>query len=273
MLNTLKNYIKQTPLAIPFIILKHALNKDGLSQSNEAQIIDRLISRFKVPKSFIEFGFSGWEFNCIKIANEWEGLLIDGSAYNVTIAKQIFPKAITAKQIWLTLETLNYVLNYSETRKLGILSIDVDGNDYWFLDRLITIGPAIIIVEFNVSFGLFPISVPYDPAFDRTIKHESCEYYGASLSAMCHLCNLHGYSLIEISKNGVNAFFVRNDLLSVDDRTLTPNEGCREKLYPDGTVAPTLKFWDVIKNLPYVDVTKSDASFNAKGEQINWGKR
>lgn len=273
MLNILKNYIKQTPLAIPFIILKHALKKGGVSQSNEAQIIDRLISRFNVPKSFIEFGFSGWEFNCIKIANEWDGLLIDGSAYNVTIANQILPKAITAKQMWLTLDTLDYVLDYSKSIKLGILSIDVDGNDYWFLEKLITTNPAIIIVEFNVSFGLFPISVPYDPAFDRTKKHESWEYYGASLSAMYHLCNLNGYSLIEISQNGVNAFFVRNDLLTFDDRILTPEEGYREKLYPDGSIAPTSKFWEVIKNSLYVDVTKSGASFNAKGEQINWKNR
>jgi len=269
MLNILKNYIKQTPLAIPFIIIKHALNKKEWSQSNEAQIIGRLVSRFNVPKSFVEFGFSGWEFNCIKIANEWEGLLIDGSAYNVTIANQIFPKAITAKQMWLTLDTLDFVLDYSKSRKLGILSIDVDGNDYWFLEKLITTNPAIIIVEFNVSFGLFTISVPYDSAFDRTKKHESWEYYGASLSAMHHLCILHDYSLIEISQNGVNAFFVRNDLLTVDDRRLTPEEGYGNKYYPDGSIAPTSKFWEIIKHLPYVDVTKPDVSCKAMGAQIN----
>lgn len=269
MLNTLKNLIKQTPLAIPFIVLKNALNKREWSQSNEAQIIDRLVSRFDVPKSFIEFGFSGWEFNCIKIAKEWEGLLIDGDAYNTTIAKQIFPKAIVAKQMWLTLDTLDFILDYSKSRKLGILSIDVDGNDYWFLEKLITINPAIIIVEFNVSFGLLPISVPYDSAFDRTKKHESWEYYGASLTAMHHLCRQHGYSLIEISRNGVNAFFVRNDLLTSGDRELTPKEGYREKSYPDGSIAPTTQFWETIKHLPYVDVTKSDASYKAVGAQIN----
>ena len=273
MFNSLKNYIKQTPLAIPFIILKNALNKSAFSQSNEAQIIDRLVSRFNVPKTFVEFGFSGWEFNCIKIAHEWEGLLLDGGAYNVTIANQIFPKAITAKQMWITLDTLDFVLDYSKSRKLGILSVDVDGNDYWFLEKLITTNPAIIIVEFNVSFGLFPISVPYDSAFDRIKKHESWEYYGASLSAMHHLCNLHDYSLIEISQNGVNAFFVRNDLLTADDRRLTPEEGYREKSYPDGSIAPTEQFWEIIKQLPYVDVTKSDVSYKTGGAQINWADR
>jgi hypothetical protein len=271
MLNALKKYVKQTPLAIPLIILKKAFSKIAGSQSNEAQIIDRLVSRFNVPKSFVEFGFSGWEFNCITIADEWEGLLIDGDAYNATIARTLFPKAITAMQMWLTLDSLDFVLNYSKSRKLGILSIDVDGNDYWFLEKLIETNPAIIIVEFNVSFGLRPISVPYDSAFDRTKKHESWEYYGASLSAMHHLCRLHGYSLIEVSQNGVNAFFVRSDMLSGSERGLTPEEGYRKKSYPNGATAPTAEFWEAIKHLPYVDVTRSDASFKAAGAQIKWG--
>lgn len=268
----LKMFIKKTPLAVPFIILKHALNGRGRSQSNEAQIIGGLVAKFSVPQSFIEFGFSGWEFNCIEVAETWEGLLLDGDAYNIAIAKQIFPRTVTAKRMWLTWDSLDFVLNYSRSRKIGILSIDVDGNDYWFLGKLITISPVIIIVEFNESFGLRPISVPYDASFDRMEKHESGGYYGASLAAMHHLCALHGYSLIEISQNGVNAFFVRDDVLAADDRRLTPEEAYREKSYPEGSVAPTSKFWQLVKNLPYVDVTKPGVSINAKGER-NWESR
>jgi hypothetical protein len=268
MINAIKNYIKNTVLIIPYIIIKRFLYRKHISQSNEAQIIDRLVARFDVPKSFVEFGFSGWEFNCIKIANVWEGLLIDGADYNVTIAKYIFPKKIIAKQLWLTLDTLDYILAYSKSKKLGILSIDVDGNDYWFLEKLIVTKPSIIIVEFNVSFGLMPISVPYDPAFDRTEMHESCEYYGASISAMHHLCELHNYSLLEVSQNGVNAFFVRNDLLGSEDRTLTVVEAFKDKLYPDGSIAPTPKFWEIIKHMPYVDVTRPDSSCLSAGSPV-----
>jgi hypothetical protein len=258
MINTLKNLIKQTPLIVPFILIKHALNKKHFSQSNEVQIIDRLISRFNVPKRFIEFGFSGWEFNCIKIANEWEGLLIDGCAYNVTIANQIFPKKVIAKKMWLTLENMDSILNHFNKKEIGILSIDVDGNDYWFLKKLIVMNPAIIIIEINVSLGLRPISVPYDAAFDRTKKHDSWEYYGASISAMHYLCDRHNYSLVEVSQNGVNAFFVRNDLFGPDDKKISISDGYRKKVYPDGSIAPTSDFWQAIKHMPYVDVTQPD---------------
>lgn len=269
MFTNIKNFVKSTPLIIPFIIIKNVLKKNKLSQSNEAEIIDSLLARFEVPHSFVEFGFSGWEFNCIKIANEWEGLLIDSNDYNIAVAKRIFSKKIIVKKMWLTLETLDYVIDYIKTRKLGILSIDVDGNDYWFLEKLIVTRPKIIIVEFNVAFGLRPISVPYDRAFDRTKKHESWEYYGASIAAMNYICERNNYSLLEISHNGVNAFFVSNDLLSHEDQRLSSAEAYRNKIYPDGSIAPASEIWEKVKKMPYVDISQENATQFSHGSIVD----
>jgi hypothetical protein len=263
-INLAKDYIKITPFAIPYIVLKHFFIKKGKSQSNESEIIDRLVNKFNPPKLFVEFGFSGWEFNCIKLTDNWVGLLLDGNPYNVKIANILFHKRVTSRQLWITLDTIEFVFDYLKSNKdVGILSVDVDGNDYWFLEKLIVTKPAIIVAEFNVAFGLHPISVPYDSDFDRTVKHESWLYYGASLSAINHLCNLHGYSLVEVSQNGVNAFFVRDDLLSSDDLKLTVEEGYKVKCYPDGTTSS--QNWDFIKHLPYVDVTTAGASHKSDG--------
>lgn len=255
MINTLKEYIRSTPLIIPHILFKGKLFKNLDAQNDESIIIDRLISRFNIPKVFVEFGFSGFEFNCIKLVDDWEGLLVDGHPYNIKIAKLLFPKKIEAKKMWIDLDSLDYIINYTKTRDLGILSIDVDGNDYWFLKTLLTeTDPAIIIAEYNSSFGLRPLTVPYDPKFDRTKKHSSWLYYGASLSAINHLCAQNGYSLIEISNSGVNAFFIKTDLLTKDDLKLDPQYVFREKSFPDG--ARHSQQWEKIKHLPYVDVTK-----------------
>jgi len=250
----LKELIKKTPLIIPYIYYRKCF-RGPTPQFDETQIIERLVSRFNVPKSFVEFGFSGWEFNCASLVNEWEGLLIDGDSYNVKIASLAYPKKIISKCMWLTLENLDLIVDFSNSKDLGILSIDVDGNDYWFLEKLIMqINPAIIIAEYNSSFGLKPITVPYDKNFDRTKKHPSWTYYGASLSAINHLANLHGYSLIEVSISGVNAYFVRKDLITNDDYKLKPEYAFREKFFPDGT-RPSQQ-WEKIKHLPYIDVTK-----------------
>jgi hypothetical protein len=253
MFGALKKWIKSTPLIDAFIFVKKQF-VDPQAQNDETQIIRRLLQRFDVPRAFIEFGFSGWEFNCASLIGEWEGLLIDGNSYNVKIANIVCPSKITAKWSWLTLETMDFVCDYAKSRDVGILSIDVDGNDYWFLEKIIGTKPSIIIVEYNSSFGLRPITVPYDPYFDRTKKHDSWTYFGASLSALNHLANQNGYSLIEVSNSGVNAFFVRRDLLTIDDYELKPESAFREKYFSDGT-RPSQQ-WEKISHLPYVDVTK-----------------
>jgi hypothetical protein len=99
------------------------------------------------------------------------------------------------------------------------------------------------------------VTVPYDPNFDRRKKDESGTYYGASLSAINNLANRNGYSLIEVSNSGVNAFFVRKDLLTVDDIELKPDLAFREKYFLDGS-RPSQQ-WAKIKHLAFVDVTKN----------------
>lgn len=131
----IKNAIKRTKLANIYIWLKNLVQTKRNSQSNEALLIWNLIERYRIEKSFVEFGFSGWEFNCIELAGDQgsRGLLIDGDQYNISIASQIFRNNIEAIRLWIDLESLEIILNFSRNINLGILSIDVDGNDYWFL--------------------------------------------------------------------------------------------------------------------------------------------
>ena len=101
----------------------------------------------------------------------------------------------------------------SEFPRIGVLSIDVDGNDYWFLKRLIDAEPEVLCVEYNATLGLAPITVPYDPAFDRMKKHPSGWYHGASLSALCKLAGRYGYGIAAVSEAGANVFFTRDGRL------------------------------------------------------------
>ena len=58
-------------------------------------------------------------------------------------------------------------------KKLGVLSIDIDGNDYWILNEILSTKSNIemIVVEYNASFLDKCITVPYDENFNRHIKH------------------------------------------------------------------------------------------------------
>ncbi len=250
-LENIKDLLRKTPLINLFIWTKSCFVLPK-AQNDEVQIINTLISRFNVPKSFIEFGFGGWEFNCADLIDKWEGLLVDGDEYNIQIAKIICSKKIITKQAWLTLDNLDFIIEYGKSRELGILSVDVDGNDYWFLEKLIHLNPAIIIVEYNSSFGLRPLTVPYDQYFERFEKHASGLYFGASLQALSLLANKNGYALIEVSNSGVNAFFVRKDLLSADDIELKLEACFREKHFVNGS--SQTEQWEVIKNMEFINV-------------------
>jgi hypothetical protein len=182
----------------------------GRGQSDEARIISDLADKVGAPRTFIEFGFHPIEFNCASLVQnrDWQGLLIDGNSRQVSDARSLFPKRIEIVEAFLTLNNLDFIK--SKFTKLGVLSVDVDGNDYWFLEKLIDIKPFVICVEYNASFGLEPITVPYDDGFDRHQKHSSGWYHGASLSALAKLCATRGYGLAAVSEAGANAFFTLN---------------------------------------------------------------
>src|SRR5260370_35043601 len=120
-------------------------------QSDEERILSELAEGINAPKTFVEFGFHPIQFNCARLAQnqEWRGLLIDGSASQVADGKALLPKRIEIVEMFLTLDNLEFIA--SKFSKLGVLSIDVDGNNYWLFERLIGIGPSIISVEYKAS--------------------------------------------------------------------------------------------------------------------------
>ena len=160
--------------------------------------------------------------------------MLDGNDYQVKMANFIFHKNIKAIKYWLTLKNLKPIFNFAQNKDLGILSIDIDGNDFWLLKELVGLKPALIIAEYNSSFGLKMLSVPYDPNFDRT-KNISPLYYGASITAISYLLKKNNYSLIEISSLGNNLFFLHNDQLNESDIPLSAADCFREQFISKDT--------------------------------------
>ncbi len=95
--------------------------------------------------------------------------------------------------------------------EIDLLSLDLDGNDYWVLERLACVRPRVVVVEFNAVWGARrAVTVPYDPAFRSRLG--LVPYAGASLPAFVKLLGGRGYRLVGVEPRGFNAFFVRNDL-------------------------------------------------------------
>ena len=200
------------------------------SQWGEDGIIDWLVERANIPpnsRTFIEFGVEDYvEANTRFLLQNrnWRGLIMDGDPAMVkTITTEPLALAnslslalahhLTARQAFITRENINELISSSGfSGEVGLLSIDIDGNDYWVWEAIEIVRPIICICEYNAAFGdLHPVSIPYDPTFSRTKAHDSNLYYGASIKALCSLGARKGYRFVGTTSAGNDAFFVRED--------------------------------------------------------------
>jgi hypothetical protein len=190
------------------------------SQFGDDGIIQYLINNVEIEeRTFVEFGVENYtESNTrfLLVNDNWRGLVIDGSEANIESIKtdEIYWKHdLTAVERFIDKNNINEIIaanNFS--RPLGILSIDIDGNDYWIWESINVVDPAIVIVEYNSVFGKErAVTIAYDPAFTRSEAHPSNLYWGCSLKALCLLAEKKGYVFVGCNSNGNNAYFVRKD--------------------------------------------------------------
>lgn len=204
------------------------------SQWGDDGIIQWLIHNLDIPnETFIEFGVENYrESNTrfLMMNNNWSGLVIDGSKLNVAEivnSEYFWQYDLSAKAMFITTENINMLLSSSNLgNEIGILHIDLDGNDYWIWKEIKVISPIIVILEYNSLFGIDrAITIPYDQHFNRTRAHHSNLYFGASLLALQQLSDSKGYSFVGCNSAGNNAYFVRKDKLNDRVREISLKNG------------------------------------------------
>jgi hypothetical protein len=192
------------------------------SQWGEDGIIQYLLGHVAVERSvFVEFGVENYTESSTRFLltnNQWAGLVMDGSAENVDYIRRdpiYWATNLKAECAFVTKDNINELLaSNGIAGDIGLLSVDIDGNDYWVWEAIDTISPRIVICEYNSQFGpTAEVTTPYDAAFVRDTAHFSKIYYGASIRALCSLAKRKGYSLVASNSVGNNVFFVRNDLI------------------------------------------------------------
>lgn len=203
------------------------------SQWGDDGIIQYLVNYLDIEnKIFVEFGVEDYlESNTrfLLINNNWSGLVMDGSDSNVLKIKKnelYWKHDLIAKSAFITAENINQLIIEEGIKgNIGLLHIDIDGNDYWIWKALKAVEPIIMIVEYNSVFGYErAITIPYKADFVRTSAHHSNLYAGSSLLALCDLANEKGYAFIGCNSAGNNAYFIKNEYLK-DIKPLTAEEG------------------------------------------------
>lgn len=195
----------------------------AFSQWGDDGIIQYLIHHIPglIPR-FIEFGVSNYlEANTrfLLLNDNWRGLIFDGSDANIQFIKNdtlSWRYDLNSERLFVTKANINEAIaKQGFDGEIGILHIDIDGNDYWIWDCLHVVNPQIVIMEYNSVFGnKGAISVPYKDDFFVTHAHHSNLFFGASLKAMDFLANKKGYQFIGTNTAGNNAYFLRTDLIN-----------------------------------------------------------
>ena len=187
------------------------------SQTGEDGIINYIFSKIDTKnKKFVEIGIEdGKECNTANLSLNfgWKGMLIEGNKEYATKAKDYYKNLpVNVVNAFVSRKNINSILKeHSIKGEIDLLSIDIDGNDYWILKEISMVNPRVIIVEYNAVFGKESITIKYDPNFNRLKKHSSGFYYGSSLSALNNLAESKGYILVGCNSFGFNAFFVRKN--------------------------------------------------------------
>jgi len=207
-------------------------------------------------KTFVDIGSGdGINSNCANLAINfgWHGLFIDGSEELIKRGQKYYSshpdtRAFPPKFVCAMVKRSNInelILNAGFKGEVDLLSIDIDGNDYWIWDSLECITPRVVCIETHIEFGFNDIVVPYDEDYVYPGLHP--DYFGASPIAMAKLANRKGYRLVGSNLYGFNTIYLRNDITP----EIIPGVSV-EHILRHPRNAERFKLFDAVKDLPYI---------------------
>jgi hypothetical protein len=194
------------------------------SQWGEDGIIDYLCETLEISKpKILEIGAGNFTECNSRFASEFRNasvFAVDGRSDLLNTIEESPLKWKThlfAENYWVDPNNVSQILSRANSAMAGIdiLSLDLDGNDYWILEAMDLTGISVVVVEYNALFGATrSVSVPRKDDFNRVDEHWSWLYYGASLKSFINLLGSKGFTFVGTNRVGNNAFFVCDSKVS-----------------------------------------------------------
>lgn len=194
-------------------ILSH--KKKVKSQNGEDGILEFIFDKLGVQQGrAMEFGAG----DGIRLSNTynliqkgWRALLVEGGRGKFKKLKNNmarFPRVL-CRRSFVSLEpgeTLEDMLSLTSFPfDFDLISIDVDGNDYWLWKSLVNYKPKVVVIEYNPNWG-GKKTIKYDVSH----RWDGTRYYGATAEALEELGEAKGYDLICVI--GGNLIFVDKNI-------------------------------------------------------------
>ena len=188
------------------------------SQNDEDGIIEEIFNRIGTTnKIFVEFGVqNGLECNSHYLLHKgWSGLWLEGSdKYCAEISARFFPviktEQLKIRNAFITKDNINFLIAEGGlVGEIDLLSVDIDGNDYYVWKAINVIQPRAVVIEYNAKF---PPNHEWVMAYNEKHSWDGSDWHGASLKALELLGRELGYQLVGTNLIGINAFFVNREL-------------------------------------------------------------
>lgn len=234
-----------------------------LSQNGEDGILRYLFEEIGFEsRIFVEFGFGAQQCNALRlmIHEKFGGLMMDGSAeqcdhFNRAAQAMNIPN-VQAVCTFIDLENLESLISENGIpREIDFLSVDVNGNDYWFWEKLEVVSPRVACIEYNAGMGpSWSCTIPYSADFERYAAHPSGFFAGASLKALETLGQKKGYRLVGCDATGTNSFFLRDDIVAPNIPTLTAQEAFKPHANWISRGISEAEQLEIMRSMPYAEV-------------------
>jgi len=193
-----------------------SLRRDGFSNENEDQILAKYIAELLPPDhdhAAVDIGAGDgirWSNTYALFLNGWQGLGIEFDSrkfVNLANAYKYFPNVFACRNRATPDNIVPLINAYDLDKNFSVLSLDIDGNDYWVLRAILAeFRPQLIVTEINEKIPPpFRFVVKYDPEFQ--LRHH---FFGYSMSMLADLCEEFGYVILELEYN--NAFLAPQEL-------------------------------------------------------------
>ena len=194
-------------------------------------------------KIFVDIGSSnGINSNCANFALNFgfHGLFIDGNKVHIENGRKFYKSHSNTNYFqpmfeheMINAENINDIIQKNGiSGDIDLLSIDIDGNDYWIWKNLSVINPRVVVIESHLELGKEKLVTPYDKNF--VIDPQRPLYFGSSAPAICELANKMNYHLVGTNRFGFNLIFVKseelkNNIKEIDINSLFENESYKKR--------------------------------------------
>jgi hypothetical protein len=195
--------------------VKYSL-RGRFSHANEQQILAKYIEELlpkDQPRTVVDVGAGNgvrWSNSYALLLTGWKALGIEADSQKYALLSKVYRKSTRARASHSRAEPDNIASLLQDSgieRNFGVLCLDIDGNDYWVLDAILSsFRPGLVVTEINENIPPpLRFVMKFDPDFQLRYH-----FYGYSIAALEDLCEKHDYGILALEYN--NAFLAPREI-------------------------------------------------------------